>query len=199
VAASVTKTDKVGTFGGIDIPPVTDFMDGFALGVGYYNEKNGTNVEVLGWDVKEHEGIFLGDFCCAAEGRELTQQLLDQGADVILPVAGTGAGAGALYAVQTHGSAFLIGVDTDWTVTFPEYKDIMLTSIMKNFDVSVVQTVKAIEEATFTGGIHAGTLETGEVGLAPFSEFDSLITDKVKADLEQIKADIIVGKIQTKP
>jgi basic membrane protein A len=129
----------------------------------------------------------------------MTQLLLNQGADVILPVAGTSAGAGALYAAKTHGNAFLIGVDTDWAVTNPEYADIILTSIMKNYDVSVVQVVHTIVEGTFTGGIHIGTLETDEVGLAPAHKLDSLISLKVKADLEQIKKDIIAGKIKTKP
>ena len=62
----------------------------------------------------------------------------------------------------------------------------------------MVRTAKSIEDGTFTGGSHLGTLETGEVGLAPFHELDSLISDEV-ADLEQIKADIIAGKIKTKP
>ena len=198
-AASVTKTGKVGVFGGIDFPPVTDFMDGFALGVRYYNEKNGTDIKVLGWDPEKHEGLFIGGFCCAAEGREITQQLLDQGADIILPVAGTNVGPGAAYAVKTHGNAYIIGVDTDWTVSESEYADIVLTSILKNFGVSVVEAVKAVEEDKFIGGIQFGTLETGEVSLAPFHQFDSLISAKVKAELEQIKADIIAGKIQTKP
>jgi basic membrane protein A len=198
-AASVTRTGKVGVFGGLDFPPVTDFMDGFVLGVQYYNEKNGTNIEVLGWDVEKHQGLFVGGFCCAAEGRMITGQLLDEGADIILPVAGTDVGAGALFAVKSQNNAYLIGVDNDWTVSEPTYADIVLTSVMKNLDVSVVQVVKSIEDGTFTGGIHIGTLETGEVGLAPFYKFDSLISDKVKADLEQITRDIITGRIKTKP
>jgi basic membrane protein A len=46
----VTKTGKVGTYGGINIPPVVAFMNGFFYGVKYYNEKHSANVEVLGWD-----------------------------------------------------------------------------------------------------------------------------------------------------
>ncbi len=199
-AASVTKTGKVGVFGGIGIPSVTDFMDGFSLGVAYYNKKNGTDVELLGWDPERpDEGLFVGDFCCAAEGREITQQLLMQGADVILPVAGTDVGAGALYAVKTHKGSYIIGVDSDWAVAYPEYKNIVLTSVMKHYDVSVIEAVKAIEEGRFTGGVHVGTLETGEVGLAPFYPFDPLISASVIADLEQIRKDIIEGKIETKP
>lgn len=199
VAASVTKTGKVGVFGAVDIPVVTDFMDGYALGVAYYNEKNAATVEVLGWDVEKQEGLFVGSFCCAAEGRHITQQLLNEGADIILPVAGTNVGPGAANAVQTHGNAYIIGVDTDWAVTDPEYASIIITSITKNYDVSVLRAAKAVEEGTFTGGIHLGTLETGEVGLAPFYQFASIISSKVKADLDQIKKDIIDGKIATKP
>ncbi len=198
-AASVTTTGKVGVFGGIDIPPVTDFMDGFAFGVRYYNKKNGTNVEVLGWNPEKHEGVFVGGFCCTIDGRQIAQLLLDQGADIILPAAGIGPGIGAAFAVKTNGNAYIIGVDTDWAVTFPEHTDIVLTSIMKNLDVSVLQAVKAIENGTFTGGIHVGTLETGEIGIAPFHELASLISAKVKGELEQIKADIIAGKIKTNP
>jgi basic membrane protein A and related proteins len=195
----LTRTGKVGVFGGLDFLLVTDFMDGFALGVQYYNNKNGTNIEVLGWDVHTREGLFVGGFCCAAEGRMITGQLLDAGADIILPVAGSEVGLGALFAARSHGNAYIIGVDTDWAVAEPAYADLILTSAMKNLNVSVVQAVKAIEEGTFTGGMHVGTLETGEVGLAPFHEFDSLISDAIKAELEQIKQDIIAGKIKTKP
>jgi WD40 repeat protein/basic membrane lipoprotein Med (substrate-binding protein (PBP1-ABC) superfamily)/transcriptional regulator with XRE-family HTH domain len=198
-AASVTKTGKVGVFGGIDILQVTDFMDGFALGVEYYNQKNGTSVEVLGWNVDKHEGLFTGGFCCSTEGRTIALQLLDEGADIILPVAGQSVGWGALAEVQEFGNAWFIGVDTDWTVTDPKFADIILTSIEKRFDVSVVRAAKSIKDGTFTGGIHVGTLETGEVGLSPFHQLDALISDNVKADLEQIKADIISGKVQTKP
>jgi basic membrane protein A len=198
-AASVTKTGKVGVFGGIDVPPVTDFMDGFALGVAYYNEQNGARVEVLGWDPNKHEGLFVGGFCCETEGRQIAQQLLEAGVDIILPVAGLDVGTGAAFAVRTHGSAYIIGVDTDWAVTNPEIADVVLTSILKNFDVSVVQAVRAIEDDTFTGRVHIGTLETDEVGLAPFHELESLVSEKVKAELEQIRKDIIAGKIKTKP
>jgi basic membrane protein A len=104
-----------------------------------------------------------------------------------------------VYAVKAHGNAYLIGVDTNWAVTNPEYADIILTSVLKNYDASVVQAVTAIVDGTFNGGEHVGTLETGEVSLAPFHEFTSLISVKVKAELEQIKKDIMAGKIKTKP
>jgi len=63
LAAGVTKTGKVGTFGGLPIPTVTIFMDGFAKGVAYYNQQKGTSVQVLGWDpAKPDTGLFSNSF-----------------------------------------------------------------------------------------------------------------------------------------
>ncbi|WP_322793181.1 BMP family ABC transporter substrate-binding protein, partial [Bellilinea sp.] len=101
-AAGATKTGKVGTFGGIQIPPVTVFMDGFALGVKYYNEKHGTNVQVLGWDEVAQTGLFTGNFESTDDGRQLGQTLMDEGADIIMPVAGP-VGLGTAAAVQERG------------------------------------------------------------------------------------------------
>ena len=198
VAASVTKTGKVGTFGGINFPPVTYFMDGFALGVAHYNEKNGTNVQVLGWNIEKHDGLFTGNFEDSNEGRRMAEQLMDQGADVILPVAGS-LGLGAAAVIKERGGAYIIGVDTDWTEAYPEYAGIVLTSIEKRMDASVVTAVQAIIDGTFTGGDHWGNLENGGVGIAPFHKLDALVSPQVKAELEQIEAAIVAGKIQTHP
>ena len=158
VAASLTKTGKVGTYGGINFPPVTDIMDGFTLGVAYYNQKNGTKVAVLGWDVGKHDGLFIGNFASIDDGRQMGQMLLDKGVDIILPVAGN-AGLGTAAVIRDRGGAYLIGVDRDWAVSYPEYAGIVLTSIEKRLDVSVVSAVQSIVEGTFTGGTHLGTLE----------------------------------------
>ena len=193
VAASATKTGKVGVFGGIDIPPVTDFLDGFALGVQYYNRENGTNIQVLGWDAEKHEGLFVGSFCCSTEGQKMARQLLNEGADIILPVAGQSVGVGAGMEILEHGDAWVIGVDTDWMKTNPEFKDIILTSIEKRFDVSVTLATNAIANDSFKGGYHPGTLKTGEVGLAPIRG----ITPEMKLRLDALQSMIELEKIRT--
>jgi basic membrane protein A len=59
VAASVSQTGTVATFGGLQFPTVTIFMDGFSYGVDYYNEQNGTTVNVLGWDPATQTGSWM--------------------------------------------------------------------------------------------------------------------------------------------
>jgi basic membrane protein A len=198
VAAAMSKTGKVGTFGGINIPPVTDFMDGFALGVQYYNQENNANVEVLGWDVAAHDGLFTGNFESTDDGRRMGETLMDEGADIIMPVAGP-VGLGTAAAVKDRGDAMIVGVDTDWTVSAPEYADIVLTSVEKRLDLSVAAAAKAIAAGVFGGGTKLATLQNGQIGISPFHSFDSQVSDEIKADLEQITADIIAGTIKTKP
>jgi len=198
VAAAVTQTGKVGTFGGIQIPTVTVFMDGFAMGVQYYNSQKGTSVEVLGWDPATQTGLFTGNFESTDDGRAMGETLMDEGADIIMPVAGP-VGLGTAAAVQERGGGYIIGVDSDWTLTSPEYTDITLTSVLKKMDVTTFNAIKAVVDGTFAGGVTVGTMENGGVGLAEFHNLDSMVSAEVKAELETIKAGIIAGTIQTSP
>lgn len=194
VAAASTKTGKVGTFGGIQIPSVTSFMDGFALGVQYYNEKKGTAVEVLGWNPATQEGLFAGNFESTDDGRRLGETLMDEGADIIMPVAGP-VGQGTAAAVKDRGNAWIIGVDTDWTVSSPDFKDIILTSVQKMIDVAVYEAAKKVADGTFEGGVFVGTLENNGVGIPE----TTVMSAELKAEIEQLKADIIAGTVKTAP
>jgi basic membrane protein A len=132
-------------------------------------------------------------------GYEYAQRLLEQDADIIFPVAGSVTGYGALLAVSEVEKAYLIGVDLDYLELYPQFADVLLTSVMKRYDVSVMLAADALAAGDFVGGNHRGTLKSGEVALAPFHDLEAIIPDHIKADLEQIKIDIIAGNIQTKP
>ena len=194
-AAGVSETGKVGTFGGIQIPTVTVFMDGFAKGVEYYNDQHGASVEVLGWDPAGQTGLFTGNFESTDDGRAMGESLMDEGADVIMPVAGP-VGLGTAAAAQERGNVYIIGVDTDWTVTAPDYADIILTSVLKNMDVSVFDASEQTVNDNFSGGLYFGTLENGGVGLA---DLDDASSDELKAELEDVAAAIIAGEVSTTP
>jgi len=198
LAAGVTKTGKVGTFGGLPIPTVTIFMDGFARGVAKYNEVKGTHVEVLGWDPANPDaGLFSMSFDDQQKGRELAVSLMDEGADIIMPVAGP-VGLGAAAAIKERGNAYLIGVDSDWFLTSPEYADITLSSVMKLMDATTLQVIKSVIDGTFTGGNVVGTLANNGVALAPLHNLESLASAELMAEIEQLKADIIAGKLSVK-
>lgn len=198
VAAGTTQTGTVATFGGLQIPTVTVFMDGFYLGVQYYNEQNGTDVNVLGWNPADQTGLFVGNFESTDDGRAMGESLMDEGADIIMPVAGP-VGLGTAAAAQQRGNVYIIGVDTDWTVTSPEYEDIILTSVLKNMDVTTFDAIEQVINGTFEGGTVVGTLENEGVGLAPFHSMEEMVPSEVAAELDVIREGIISGEISASP
>jgi basic membrane protein A len=193
-SASATATDSIATFGGVGYPSVTIFMDGFLAGANAYNTDNGTSVSVLGWDGTD--GAFTGDFSDLSKGQTTAQGFIDQGADIILPVAGP-VGGGAAAAAQSAGNTWIIGVDSDWTQVpqYQVYSDLILTSIMKNIGTAVYDTIAgAVSDAGISYEPYVGTLENGGVGLAPFA--DGAVSADVEAKLAELTEGIIAGTVK---
>jgi basic membrane protein A len=197
VAAAQSTTGKVATFGGIQIPSVTIFMDGFADGIAKFNEDNGGSVQLLGWDKAAQTGVFAGNFDSQDDGKNIGQSFIDQGADIIMPVAGP-VGLGTASVAQTAGNVSIIGVDADWFET-TEYGPIVLTSVMKEIGPAVFDTISEAVDGNFSSDPYVGTLENEGLGLAPFHDFDSKVADDVKAKVEELKASIISGDIVVEP
>ncbi|MFD7154880.1 BMP family protein [Kribbella sp. NPDC059898] len=195
LAAAMTKSGKVGTFGGLQIPTVTIFMDGFAQGVRYYNTQKSKNVQVLGWDDQKQKGLFTGDFEDKAKGQNNAQNLITQGADILFPVAGPSGLGGLQAAKASNGKVNAIWVDTDGCVSAAEYCSTLLSSVEKGMDVAVKDAVVSVLDNKFDNTQFTGTLQNGGTAIAPFHDFDSKIPADVKSELDTIKADIISGKI----
>jgi basic membrane protein A and related proteins len=196
LAAGTTKTGVVGTYGGQQFPSVTIFMDGFVDGVTYYNQQKGAAVKVLGWDKAAQSGTFAGSFDDIAQGKTLTENLIDQGADIILPVAGP-LFQGTAQAIQDSGKdVAIIGVDSDLFETTPEFKAMYLTSVMKQMTDATKQVVTEAADGKFTNEPYVGTLENKGVDLAPLHDWESKVDPALMKEFDTIKADIISGKIK---
>ena len=195
VAAGTSVTGKVATFGGMQLPSVSIFMDGFADGVAQYNKDSGKSVQVLGWNKAAQTGSFTGDFDNQANGQNLAKGFIDQGADVIMPVAGP-VGLGAAAAAKAAGNVMIVGVDADWYNTAPEYKSIILTSVIKEIGQSVYDTVKESVDGNYVADPYIGTLANSGIDIAPFHDFDSKVPADVKAKVKELKAGIIDGSVK---
>lgn len=193
-SAGLTSTGKVGTFLGGQIPSTAIFADGFSDGIAKYNEDNGTSVQMLGWDKEKQTGMATGDFDDVSKGKQFSEQLIQQGADIIMPVAGP-VGAGTLAAAKEAGNVNVVWVDSDGYLTNPDYGSIIITSVMKEIGQSVFDTVKQVQDGAWTSEDYVGTLANGGVGIAPFHDWDSKVSSELKSKLEDLQKQIADGSL----
>ena len=192
MSAGVSESGTVGTFGGLPIDSVEIFMDGYADVVAKYNEDNGTDVALLGWDKEAQTGSFTGDFDNQANGTTTAQGFIDQGADVIMPVAGP-VGLGAATAIEAAG-ATLIWVDSDGFLS-TDYGDIIATSVMKEIGQAVFDSISEASTGSFDATPYVGTLENGGVGLADFHDFADSVPQELQDQIDSYREQIISGDL----
>jgi basic membrane protein A len=197
LAAGMTKTGKVATYGGMKFGTVTIYMDGFWDGVQYYNKQHHKNVQVLGWSYPSQNGTFAGSFTNISAGQTIANTFIHDGADIIFPVAG-GVGLGTAKAVQTANSSgkdiAMYWVDTDGCVSASTYCKYFVTSVEKGISASV-KTAVLIASRGHTGGSYVGTLENGGAVLAPFHQWAGKVPSSLQSELNTVKQAIISGKI----
>ncbi|WP_448059451.1 BMP family lipoprotein [Cellulomonas hominis] len=193
-AAGMSETGTIATFGGIQLPSVSIFMDGFVDGAAQYSTDSGTAVTVLGWDKAAQTGSFTGDFENQANGQNLAKGFIDQGADVIMPVAGP-VGLGAAAAAKEAGDVKIVGVDADWFDTAPDYSSIVLTSVIKEIGQAVYDTVEQAVNGEFTSDPYVGTLANEGIDIASFHDFESSVPAELSSKLDELKASIISGDL----
>jgi basic membrane protein A len=206
LAAGWTKTGKIGTYGGLAFPGVTRFMDGLYAGIQWYNQHKtpATPVQLLGWDGGSADpastGTFVGGsggndtWVNPAKGEELAKTFLDQGVDIVHPVAGA-TGNGTIKAMF-EAKKWAIGVDTDQYISIgPPTNAAILTSAQKAIDVSVLDFFNQVEGGYLGGTDYSGTLRNNGVLLAPFHDFDAQIPADLKADIEDLKAKLTDGTL----
>lgn len=194
VAAATSKTGTVSAYGGMQVPTVNIFMDGFADGIKKYNEDSGKSVKFIGWDKDTQNGSFVGDFENQSKGKQLTEQQISQGSDIIMPVAGP-VGQGTLASVKGK-DIKVIGVDSDWAVMHADSSKQILTSVVKKIGQAVFEAIKEAKDGKFTTEPYVGDIKNKGVDIAPFHDLDSEVPADLKKKLDSLKEDIASGKIK---
>jgi len=202
LAAGMSKTHVVATFGGLKLPTVTIYMDGFWDGVQYYNKQHPKlpATKVIGWSEQTQNGSFTGDFTNQTKGEQLTATFISEGADIIFPVAGNvglGAAAAVKSADNSGGKVNMEWVDTDGCVSAPQYCKYFITSVTKGIQAAVKNAIVTTAAGKFKGGNYIGTLANGGVVLSPFHDFASKVPAALQKQLAAVKAGIEDGKIPT--
>ena len=185
----LTTTGKTAAIaGGPDsIPPVRKFIEGFVAGVEYASQEQGKSYP------KASSVYYTGAnaFNDPAWGASTAQQYLDQDFDVVFSAGGK-TGNGGLARVAQKSGAYCIGVDTDQWGTVPESQACLVTSAMKLIPQGVVALIDQVIKGTFAGGNFVG-----DVGAAPYHDFDATIPADVKDKVADVTAKVISGEIET--
>jgi basic membrane protein A len=183
IAALTSKTHKVGFVGGMDIPLIHKFEAGYKAGV----KAVCPDCKVIA----QYAGVTPDAFRNPGRGKELALSQYNQGVDVIFHASGS-TGLGVFEAARATGKK-AIGVDADQWSEAPGY---VLTSMVKGVDNAVFDVIDRVKTGQFHGGVYWFGLKENGVRYVYDQHNRSMIPDSVRARVEQLKADIIAGKIQ---
>ena len=189
LAASMSESGIVGQVLGTNlVPPVQAFGSGFDLGAKHINP----DIQIL---KTYHPGAIEVAFGDPEWGATTSRQAMDNGADVIF-AAGGATGNGGLIEIASEAEAgsrvFCIGVDLDQWYSVPEAQPCLITSAEKH----MVQGVSDLIVQAAAGEMPTGNVY-GTVGLAPYHDFDSQISDEIKATIDEIAAALNDGSMVT--
>ena len=182
LAAMASQSGKVGFVGGMDIQLIRKFACGYKQGV----KETNADIEII----ENMTGSTGAAFNDPVKGGELAKSQIDRGADVIYHAAGA-TGLGVLQAAADAGKLG-IGVDSNQNAVHPGK---VLTSMLKRVDVAVEKAFTDAKDGNWTSGVYSLGLAEDGVDWALDDNNKALITDEMKAAVDQAKADIISGKI----
>ncbi len=182
LAAMASESDTVGFVGGMDIPLIRRFACGYAEGV--------LSVEPDAEVLTAMTGTTGAAWNDPVRGGEITQSHVSAGADVVFHAAG-GTGIGVLQAAADAG-ILGIGVDSNQNGLQPGS---VLTSMLKRVDVAVADAFTDAQNDAWTNGFEVLGLAEGGVDWALDENNDGLITDEMRAIVEEAKQAIISGEV----
>jgi len=183
LAALHAPSGKVGFIGGMDVPLIRRFQMGYEAGVKKINPKAQIFVNYLGVTGEAWNN--------PPKAKEQALDQYQRGAEVIFVAAGN-SGLGVFDAAEAQ-KKLSIGVDSNQNWLKPGY---VLTSMMKRVDESVFDTIKQLKDGKFTTGLTRLGLKSKGVDYAMDSNNAKLVTAADQKKLEEIKAEIVSGKIK---
>jgi basic membrane protein A len=182
LAAMKTESGTIGFVGGMDIPLIHRFLNGYRAGA----EAVRPGVKVL----SAFCGTDPGAFRDPVRGKEKALAQFSRGADVVFQAAGF-SGNGVIAAAAEQGR-FAIGVDSNQNDMRPGH---VLTSMLKRVDVAVHRTIEDVVEGRFRGGVRRFGLADDGVGYAVDEHNRDLLTPEMIETVETLRRRIVAGEI----
>jgi basic membrane protein A and related proteins len=182
VAAIVSKTGTIGHIGGIPVPPIQEYNEGFERGA----KRMRPDIKVL--------SAYVGSFSDIGKGKEITTSLIERGADVVTAT-GNESVMGTVQAAKEKG-VMAIGTAYDSAALAP---DTIVTTALIFFDHNIDLIVGKIIDKTIEPKNYLLGLNEQGIGLAGFGKFDAKISAADKKRIADLIADIRAGKVADLP
>ena len=180
LAGQMTKANKVGFVGGMELSLIKRFEAGYKAGVKIVNP----NAEVFSG--------YTGNFTNADDGQKIAKAQFDKGADIVYHASGA-CGIGVIKEAQARGTGYYaIGVDSDQDYLAPGR---VLTSMIKHVDYACWLATKSVIDKTFTSGIVTLGIKEGGVGMSPLKYTKDIIPAAAIAKVEKIRQMIASGTL----
>jgi basic membrane protein A len=181
VAATVSKSNLVGIIGGMDIPSIADSVVGFEAGAKYVNP----DIEVL--------TTYTGNFDDAVQAKEIALSMIARGADVVMQNAGP-AGNGAIEACSEEG-VYALGSVYDQSDLAP---DAVLTSGIADMPKAFLVFVDKYLAGDFEAISLSSGIKEGTVYLAPYHDFEDVLTEEQKDIINDVFEELKSGEIDVR-
>ncbi|MBL7128768.1 MAG: BMP family ABC transporter substrate-binding protein [Ignavibacteria bacterium] len=182
IAGLLTKTNKVGFLGGMESALIKKFENGYIKGVNYVNP----DCKVL----VGYVSVSADGFKNPGKGKEISLSQYSNGADIIYHASGL-SGLGLFEAAREE-RKLSIGVDLD---QYNEAPGFVLTSMTKQVDEIIYQTIRDFLDDKFTGGVKTLGLKEKGVNYVYDKNNEKLIPKDVREKVEEIRSKIISNEI----
>lgn len=189
VAGNETKSNKVGFIGGVNDEIGMQFLSGYAAGIKSVNQNAARGV-IDGSNVR-----FVQSFSDEKKAYEKAIELYDEGCDIIFQAAGK-AGFGVFKAAKEKNKR-VIGVDADQRTTVPQYKDQIISSMIKSVDKVAFSLCESMKSGSFKSGTqNMQQLGVKEEMLDYAPSTSEAVSKKTMEDLKKYKQKIKTEEIK---
>jgi basic membrane protein A len=182
VAAMVSKSGTIGHVGGVPVPVIQEYNEGFERGAKRINP----NIKML--------SAYVGSFTDIAKGKEITISLIERGADVV-SATGNESVIGTLEAAKEK-KVLMVGTAFDSAKFAP---DTIVTTALVNFDVNLEMAIARVLDGTLQPRNYLLGFNENGIGLAGFGKFQERIGAENQAKIRQLIQDIRAGKVADLP
>jgi basic membrane protein A len=183
VAGSLTKTQRLGFVGGLELPPIKAAYQGWVNGARAVNPKVETRV------------VYLNSFDDASAGREAALALIQSGVDMFHHNADAAA-LGLFQAAKEHPGVYVFGANADQSSLAP---DRVLGSAVIDLPRAFLLVARQVKEGKFTPRIEAFGLQSGVIRYVANPTLDSLVPAGVKARVRAAADSIAAGTLIAAP